>query len=90
MLKWGNGEAINTTADVDPCIHIPRGPPWPVMGIPLPLLQMWSPADSTLTSRLVWSEQRPASPEVERYVQFSVIFLCLNYDVEHVIVLAGI
>ena len=21
---------------VDPCIHIPRRPPWPVMGIPLP------------------------------------------------------
>ena len=23
---------------VDPCIHIPRGPSWPVMGIPLPFI----------------------------------------------------
>ena len=22
---------------MDPCIHIPRGPSWPVLGIPLPL-----------------------------------------------------
>ena len=25
---------------VDPCIHIPRGPSWPVMGIPLPFFTL--------------------------------------------------
>ena len=68
LLRVQTGPGVHSTSYqnecrgceyVDPCIHIPRGPSWPVMGIPLPFWRysvvLYTPSVSYATVNITFT-----------------------------------